>query len=62
MKFVLFLTMFGLDSPDIYYAVDTGMTATDCETRLQQQQILLEKTFDISDFSLTCVTDFAEEG
>ena len=61
MKFVLFLTMFGLDSPDIYYAVDTGMTATDCEIRIAEQQILLEKTFDISDFSLTCVTDFAEE-
>ena len=61
MKFVLFLTLFGIDTNDIYYVVDTGMTATDCEIRIAEQQILLEKTFDISDFSLTCVTDFAAE-
>ena len=61
MKFVLFLTLFGIDTNDIYYVVETGMTATDCEIRIAEQQILLEKTFDISDFSLTCVTDFAAE-
>lgn len=61
MPFVLFLTLFGFDSNNMYYAIDTGMTFEDCETRLAEQQILLEKTFDIRDFELTCETDFAEE-
>ncbi len=59
MKFFLFLTLFGVDSPDMYYAVDTGMTAEDCAIRIEEQQALLEKTFDSSDFQLTCETDEA---
>lgn len=61
MKFFLFLTLFGVDSPDMFYAVDTGMTAEDCAIRLQEQQTLLEKTFAISDFSLSCESDAYEE-
>ncbi len=59
MKFFLFLTLFGIDSPDMYYAVDTGMTAEDCAIRLEEQQRLLEKTFGINDFQLTCQIDEA---
>lgn len=61
MPFVLILTLFGLDSPDLYYAVDTGMTAEDCAVRIEEQQILLEKTFAASDFELTCEVDNAPE-
>lgn len=58
MKFFLFLVLFGVDSPDLYYAIDTGMTAEDCAIRLEEQQ-LLEKTFDSKDFQLTCEIDEA---
>lgn len=61
MTFVLILTLFGLDSPDVYYAVDTGMSAAECETRIAEQQILLERTFNAADFELTCETDQAHE-
>ncbi len=59
MKFFLFLVLFGVDSPDMYYAVDTDMTAEDCAIRLEEQQRLLEKTFDSNDFQLTCEIDEA---
>jgi len=57
MPFALILTLFGLDSPDLYYAVDTDMTAADCAVRAEEQQILLEKTFAAYDFELTCEMD-----
>lgn len=59
MKFFLFLVLFGTESPDMYYAVHTDMTAEDCTILLEKQQRLLEKTFDSSDFQLTCEIDEA---
>jgi hypothetical protein len=61
MTFVLILTLFGLDSADVYYAVGTNMSAADCEILLDKQQILLEQTFNAVDFTLTCETDQAHE-
>jgi hypothetical protein len=59
MKVFLLLTLFGVDSPDLYFAVDTNMTAEDCAIRIEEQQTLLEKTFDINDFALACEIDEA---
>lgn len=61
MPFALILTLFGVDSPDMYYAVETAITAEECAIRLQEQQALLEKTFNINDFELTCEMDDAYE-
>jgi hypothetical protein len=61
MTFVLILTLFGLDSADVYYAVDTNMSASSCEILLDKQQTLLEQTFNAADFELTCETDQAHE-
>jgi hypothetical protein len=60
MKFVLILVLFGMDSNDLTYAIDTGMSAADCEMRIIEQQALLEKTFSVNDFELWCETDDAE--
>jgi hypothetical protein len=54
MPFALILTVFGFNSPDMFYAIETGMTAESCVVKLQEQQILLEKSFAIADFELTC--------
>lgn len=61
MTFVLILILFGIDDQDMVYAVDTGMTAEDCSVRIAEQQALLEKTFNVNDFELTCETDNAFE-
>lgn len=61
MHFVLILTLFGVDSNDLVYAVDTDMTATDCADRMVEQQQLLEHTFAASDFVLTCESDVYAE-
>lgn len=57
MKFVLILILFGMDSNDLMYAIDTGMSAEECETRIIEQQALLEKTFSVNDFELSCEQD-----
>jgi hypothetical protein len=57
MKFVLILTLFGMDSPDIQYVIDHNMTGFDCIQRFEQQQEILEKTFDSVDFVLSCEMD-----
>jgi hypothetical protein len=61
MKFVLILVMFGMDSNDLMYAIDTGISAEECETRIIEQQALLEKTFSVNDFELWCDQDAHEE-
>lgn len=61
MTFVLILTLFGVDTPPIYHAVETNMSATDCAARMEEQQTLLEQTFAPTDFLLTCETDRAYE-
>jgi hypothetical protein len=61
MTFVLILILFGVDDMDTVYAIDTGMTAEDCAIRIEEQQILLEKTFNVNDFELVCETDHATE-
>lgn len=59
--FILVLTLFGADTPDLAYVVDLDMSAEDCATRIEEQQELLEKTFNYNDFELTCEMDHATE-
>ena len=59
--FILVLTLFGADTPDLAYVVDYDMSAEDCAVRIEEQQALLEKTFDVNDFELTCEVDHATE-
>lgn len=54
MQFALILTLFGYESPDMLYAIDTGLTAEDCDSQMAYHQQLLEKTFVAGDFLLTC--------
>jgi len=54
MPFALVLVVFGFNSPDMFYAIETGMTAESCAVRIEEQQILLEKTFAVADFELMC--------
>lgn len=61
MHFVLILTLFGVDSNDLVYAIDTDMTALDCADRMAEQQILLEQSFAPVDFVLTCEADVYAE-
>lgn len=57
MKFVLILTMFGIDAPDYDYVVDYNMTGVDCVETLEKHQRLLEQTFHPADFALSCEMD-----
>jgi len=59
--FILVMTLFGVDTPDLAYVVDYDMTAEDCAIRIEDQQRLLEKTFNYNDFELTCEMDMATE-
>ncbi len=59
--FILVLTLFGADTTDSVYVVDYDMTAEDCSVRIEEQQRLLEKTFNVNDFVLTCEMDMATE-
>lgn len=59
--FILVLTLFGADANDSVYVVDYDMTAEDCVVRIEEQQALLKKTFNINDFVLTCEMDQATE-
>jgi hypothetical protein len=59
--FILVLTLFGADANDSVYVVDYDMTAEDCSVRIEEQQNLLEKTFNVNDFVLTCEMDMATE-
>lgn len=59
--FILVLTLFGADTPDLAYVVDLDMSAEDCAIRIEEQQELLEKTFDVNDFELTCEMDHATQ-
>jgi len=59
MKFVLILTLFGIESPDLEYVTDYNLTGEDCIERLQEQQKLLEQTFHPADFRLSCSIDDA---
>ena len=59
--FILVLTLFGADANDSVYVVDYDMTAEDCAVRIDEQQALLEKTFNYNDFELTCEMDQATE-
>ncbi len=59
--FILVLTLFGADTTDSVYVVDYDMTAEDCSVRIEEQQHLLEKTFNVNDFVLTCEMDMATE-
>ena len=60
MKFVLILTIFGYESPDINYVVDSNMTGAACIESLEKHQVLLEQTIDFSAFALSCEIDNAE--
>ena len=57
MKFVLILTMFGIDGPDYSYVVDYGISGIDCIERLEEQQKILIQTFGYEDFALSCEMD-----
>ena len=59
--FILVLTLFGADTPDLAYVVDLDMSAEDCAIRIEEQQELLEKTSDVKDFELTCEMDHATQ-
>ena len=59
MKFVLILTRFGIDQPDLEYVTDYNLTGEDCIERLQEQQKTLEQIFHPADFQLTCSIDDA---
>lgn len=54
MKFALILVMFAFGSEEYAYVVDDEMSAEDCAVRIVEQQALLEKTFHVNDFELTC--------
>lgn len=57
LKFVLVLTLFGVDGPDISYAVETGLSDSGCLFSLSEVQADLEKIFDKEDFELFCEPD-----
>lgn len=59
MKFVLILTMFGMDAPDYWYVVDSNLSGYECVQLLEKHQAYLEKTFHYTDFNLTCEVDNA---
>ncbi len=59
--FILVLTLFGADTTDSVYVVDYDMSAEDCAVRIEEQQRLLEKTFNVNDFVLTCEMDMATD-
>lgn len=61
MKFVLILTLFGMDSPDMTYVVDHNLSGYDCIDQLEHHQKLLEQTFYTVDFTLTCEMDDSHE-
>lgn len=57
MRFILILTLFGMDSNDQTYVVDYNMSGLDCIEALEKQQVLLEQTFYREDFALSCEMD-----
>ncbi len=59
MKFVLILTMFGIENPNLEYFTDYNLTGEDCIERLQEQQKTLEQIFHPADFQLACSIDDA---
>ena len=61
MIYVLMLTLFGVDNYDFAYVIDHNMTGEECITKFEQQQPILEKTFDAEDFRLSCELDNAEQ-
>jgi len=60
MKFILVVTLFGLDGPDYEYVVHSGITGEYCVQELKRHQKLLELTFMPADFNLSCEKDWAE--
>lgn len=54
MKFALILVMFGFGSEEYAYVIGDEMLADDCAARIVEQQALLEKTFAVNDFELSC--------
>jgi hypothetical protein len=51
-----------MDSSDIVYVIDHNMTGIACIERFEQQQTILENTFNPIDFRLSCELDQAYEG
>ena len=51
MTFALILVLLGGEST---YVVDSNLSATDCEIRLEMQEDLLTHTFATEDFELWC--------
>ncbi len=60
MKFVLILTLFGLDGPDYDYVVQSDLGGVDCITLLEHHHKLMAQTVNRADFRLTCGVDYAE--
>lgn len=54
MKFALILVIFGFGSEEYAYVIEDELLATDCAVRLVEQEMLLEKTFAVNDFELSC--------
>jgi hypothetical protein len=54
MKFALILVIFGFGSEEYAYVIEDELFATDCAVRIIEQQALLEKTFAVNDFELSC--------
>lgn len=63
MKFALILTLFTPEGPNYWmnYAVETDLSALECEVALAKHQALLELTFQAEDIVLTCEMDDAHE-
>ena len=59
MKFVLILTLFGVDAPDFWYVVDSSLSGVECIQLLERTQNSLAETFHPADFNLSCEVDDA---
>jgi hypothetical protein len=58
MKFILVLTLFGLDGPNMEYVIHSGITGEYCVKQLELHQELLERSLLPADFNLSCEKDW----
>ena len=55
MTFALILTLFGVDgSPDYYYAIETDMSAIECNLQADFYETVAAELFIAGDYNLTC--------
>lgn len=59
MKFALILTLFAPNGS--YYAVETDLSATECELRAEYYETIAAELFIAGDYILTCEMDDSHE-